>query len=239
MDSSSSSTSDSEQYSTIWSAPPKKPSGRTKFRETRHPVYKGVRRRGASDRWICEVRNPNDKNRLWLGTFPTAEMAARAHDAAMMALRGKSACLNFADSACLVKIPDSFSSMNEIKKAAVEAARSFSNGETEDASSPVYVATSSADVAREEKESCTMLGLEGDLDMDLRSSSYYASLAEGLLMEPPSWERYGDLEDEGWGDEEILSLISSFVVTELDDHELTNNGCDMFVRKVQSKLRKY
>ncbi|KAJ3692699.1 hypothetical protein LUZ60_011794 [Juncus effusus] len=186
MDFYSSSSSDSEQYSTIWSAPPKKPSGQTKFRETRHPVYKGVRRRGSSDRWVYEVRNPNDKKRLWLGTFPTAEMAVRAHDAAMMALHGREACLNFADSAWLVKIPDSFSSVNEIKKAAVEAARSFT------------------DVAREEKESCTMLGLEGDLDMDLRSSSYYASLAEGLLMEPPSWERYGDLEDEGWGDEVSL-----------------------------------
>uniref|UniRef100_A0A8R7QEM9 AP2/ERF domain-containing protein n=1 Tax=Triticum urartu TaxID=4572 RepID=A0A8R7QEM9_TRIUA len=40
------------------SAPAKRPAGRTKFRETRHPVYRGVRRRGNAGRWVCEVRVP-------------------------------------------------------------------------------------------------------------------------------------------------------------------------------------
>ena len=74
MESSSGSDSD---YMTVLSAPPKKPSGRTKFKETRHPVYRGVRRRGTLNRWVCEARNPNNKSKIWLGTFPTAEMAAR------------------------------------------------------------------------------------------------------------------------------------------------------------------
>jgi EREBP-like factor len=107
---------------TVWSAPPKKPSGRNKFKETRHPVYRGVRRRGTLNRWVCEVRNPNNKSRIWLGTFPTVEMAARAHDVAVMALRGRSACLNFADSAWLISIPPSFSSVQEMKQAAAEVA---------------------------------------------------------------------------------------------------------------------
>lgn len=110
-------------YQTISSAPPKRRAGRTKFRETRHPVYKGVRRRNA-DKWVCEVREPNKKSRIWLGTFPTAEMAARAHDVAALALRGKAACLNFADSPWVLPAPKS-TSPKDIQRAAAEAAEAF------------------------------------------------------------------------------------------------------------------
>ncbi|XP_020587432.1 dehydration-responsive element-binding protein 1E-like isoform X2 [Phalaenopsis equestris] len=114
---------DEEEYATVSSAPPKRRAGRTKFRETRHPVYKGVRLRG-SDRWVCEVREPNKKSRIWLGTFPTAVMAARAHDVAALALRGRQACLNFADSARL-HIPPAPASPRSIQRAAAIAAEAF------------------------------------------------------------------------------------------------------------------
>jgi len=59
---------------------------------------------------VCEVRVPGRGGcRLWLGTYGAAEAAARAHDAAMLGLRG--ACgaaarrLNFADSAWLLDVP--------------------------------------------------------------------------------------------------------------------------------------
>ncbi|XP_027336980.1 dehydration-responsive element-binding protein 1E-like [Abrus precatorius] len=113
-----------EEALTLASARPKKRAGRRIFKETRHPVYRGVRRRN-NNRWVCEVRVPNDKStRIWLGTYPTPEMAARAHDVAALTLRGKSACLNFADSAWRLPLPAS-TNAKEIRRVAAEAAMVF------------------------------------------------------------------------------------------------------------------
>ncbi|XP_020216025.1 dehydration-responsive element-binding protein 1E [Cajanus cajan] len=105
------------------SARPKKRAGRRVFKETRHPVYRGVRRRN-NNKWVCEMRVPNKNSRIWLGTYATPEIAARAHDVAALALRGKSACLNFADSVWRLAVPAT-TDAEEIRKAAVEAAESF------------------------------------------------------------------------------------------------------------------
>ncbi|KAK2420982.1 dehydration-responsive element-binding protein 1E [Trifolium repens] len=102
---------------------PKKRGGRKKFKETRHPVYRGVRTRNL-DKWVCEMREPNKKTKIWLGTFPTAEMAARAHDVASMALRGRYACLNFADSAWRLPKPAT-TQAKDIQKTASLAAEAF------------------------------------------------------------------------------------------------------------------
>ncbi|CAO2841662.1 unnamed protein product [Amaranthus hypochondriacus] len=58
--------------------------------------YKGVRKRKWG-KWVSEIRLPNSRERIWLGSYDSPEKAARAFDAAQFCLRGKSANFNFPD----------------------------------------------------------------------------------------------------------------------------------------------
>ncbi|KAK3126656.1 hypothetical protein QOZ80_7AG0560100 [Eleusine coracana subsp. coracana] len=67
--------------------------------------FVGVRQR-PSGRWVAEIKDTTQKIRMWLGTFETAEEAARAYDEAACLLRGANTRTNFAAGAP-VSPPDS------------------------------------------------------------------------------------------------------------------------------------
>ncbi|XP_010458692.1 PREDICTED: ethylene-responsive transcription factor ERF027-like [Camelina sativa] len=176
------------------------------------PVYRGIRCR--SGKWVSEIREPKKTTRIWLGTYPTAEMAAAAYDVAAMALKGREAVLNFPESARSYPVPVSTSAA-DIRTAAAAAASvkgCTEEGEVEkEAKKKKSSSNSSKSRAREchvdnDAGSSSWCGTEFmDEDEVLNMPNLLANMAEGMMLAPPSWmdSRPSDDSPENSNDEDL------------------------------------
>ncbi|KAL4335335.1 hypothetical protein GQ457_07G035470 [Hibiscus cannabinus] len=218
-ESSSSSSSSADQPLMAVSSSHKRRAGRKKFKETRHPVFRGVRQR-RGNKWVSEIREPCKKSRIWLGTFLSAEMAARAYDVAVLALRGKSAALNFQDSPSVLPRAKSCSH-KDIQIAAFAAAEAFKPTTSSISAAnighqPERRSSPSRD-SNENDEGIRALDHSWDLEIASGNDNYefmdeealfnmpglLHSMAEGLLLTSPALQTH--VYD--W-DDDILSTVN-------------------------------
>lgn len=115
--------------------------------------FRGVRKRKWG-RWVSEIRLPNSRERIWLGSYDTPEKAARAFDAAAFCLGRPAAKLNFPGSPPEISGAASLSP-DEIQSAAA----SYANF------GAVAVPAPSPSVSASEASS--VLTTESDLTLDL------------------------------------------------------------------------
>ncbi|XP_054788955.1 ethylene-responsive transcription factor ERF014-like [Prosopis cineraria] len=155
--------------------------------------YKGVRMRSWGS-WVSEIRAPNQKTRIWLGSYSTPEAAARAYDAALLCLKGSSANLNFPSSSSQYIPQDNVMSPKSIQRVAAAAANSFSdNATTPPSPPPASASTSSSSLV----SSPSMSSDQIDDDVSLISSfgayaSYDQTNEPVSLMD--SWYSFDDLQ---------------------------------------------
>ncbi|PKA51446.1 Ethylene-responsive transcription factor ERF010 [Apostasia shenzhenica] len=101
--------------------PPPPPSGRRSGEAAagKDRPYRGVRMRKWG-KWVAEIREPNKRSRIWLGSYTSPVAAARAYDTAVFLLRGRSALLNFPEELAVDEVVGGDLSAASVRKKATE-----------------------------------------------------------------------------------------------------------------------
>jgi hypothetical protein len=142
---------------------------------------------------VSEIREPRKTTRIWLGTYPTPEMAAAAYDVAALALKGPDAPLNFPNSFLSYPIPAS-TSATDIQAAAASAAEGMARKPPETRPSGNDQVTTSSTSSR--VGDCEEFIDEEEL---LNMPNLLVDMAEGMLVSPPRMETKSS--DDSDGDE--------------------------------------
>ncbi|KAJ8538658.1 hypothetical protein K7X08_029954 [Anisodus acutangulus] len=189
------------------------PSHSTKSRtNTKHPIYRGIRCR--SGKWVSEIREPRKSTRIWLGTYPTPQMAGAAYDVAALALKGsENVALNFPHHVNSYPKLSSSASPVDIQLAAATAAEMMTQqGDDDDrwmGSGSSIKSPSSGNYAMQIGSTQMITNEEEFVDEEVLFDfpSFLVNMAEAMMLSPPRINS-SSLEDYSPGDFDAQNLWS-------------------------------